>query len=260
MIHPTAIIHHTAIIGENVEIGPFSIIEEKVKIGSGCKIGSSVCIGSHTVLGRSNHIFQGVVVGSAPLDKTYKDEKTYVIVGDNNVVREYSTISKGTLKGDGITRVGNNNFIMTCVHIGHDVVMGSHIVIASSAQIGGHVEIEDNVTIGGLTGIHQFCKIGRLSMIGAVSKVSQDIVPYSLVDGSRASICGVNMVGLKRSGLSNDEIKIIKEINSILFRRKLLLTQSIDIINKMPQSEFKQHTLDFLHKSKRGIARMKRLA
>lgn len=258
MVHPTAIIHPTAKIGENVEIGPFSIIEENVKVEKGCKIESHVRIGSHTTIGENNHLFHGAIIGSLPQDRTYKGQETHLTIGNNNIVREYATISKGTAKGGGMTRVGDNNFIMNYVHIGHDAVIGSHVIFANSIQLAGHVEIEDHVTIGGSVNVHQCCKIGRFSMIGAGSGVFQDIVPYSLASGPRASIYGINLVGLKRNGMSNDDIKTIKQINTLLFREKLTLAQAIDAINRLSQSVFKEHTLAFLNKSERGIARMRR--
>lgn len=256
IIHPTAIIHPSAKIGENVEIGPYSIVEEETVIGNGCKIGSHVCIGSYTTMGQNNQISQGAVIGSVPLDKSYMGERVYTILGDDNVVREYTTISKGTAKGGGITQIGSGNFITSYVHIGHDVVMGDHNVVINGVQIAGHVEIEDFVTIGGTTFVHQFCKIGRHVMIGAGSKVTQDIVPYSLANGSRLSIYGINYVGLKRQGVSREDMNTVKKINSILFRQNLPLAESINLINAMPHSEFKQHTLNFLKKSKRGLTRM----
>jgi len=258
MIHQSAIIHPTAVIGDNVEVGPFSIVEENSKIGNGCRIGSHVIIGANTILGENNYISHGAIIGSDPQDKSYQGEKTYLIIGDNNTVREYVTICKGTQKGDGFTRVGSHNFIMNYAHIAHDVVMGDHNVIVNNVQIGGHVHIEDYITFGCGSGVHQSCNIGRFAMIGAGSKVSQDIVPYSLADGPRSYIHGINIVGLRRNGFSNEEISTIKKINTILFRQKRTLDQSIEEINNLPPSEFKEHTLNFLNKSTRGIVRMKR--
>lgn len=258
MIHHSAIIHPTAVIGDNVEVGPFSIIEENSKIGSGCRIGSHVIIGVNTILGENNYISHGAIIGSDPQDKSYQGEESYLIIGDNNTVREYVTICKGTHKGDCFTRVGSNNFIMSYAHIAHDVVMGDHNVIVNNVQIGGHVNIEDYITFGCGSGVHQSCNIGRFAMIGAGSKVSQDIIPYSLADGTRSYIHGINIVGLRRNGFSNEEISTIKKINTILFRQKLTLDQSIEAINNLTPSEFKEHTLNFLNKSTRGIVRMKR--
>ncbi|GAB6929187.1 acyl-ACP--UDP-N-acetylglucosamine O-acyltransferase [Paenibacillus sp. JCM 10914] len=256
-IHPLAIIHPEAIIGEAVEIGPFSIIEEHVVIGDRCKIESHVRIGSHTTLGQHNHIFQGAIIGSVPQDLSYEGQETCLFIGDHNTVREYATIAKGTVKGGGITKVGNNNLIMNYVHIAHDTVLGNHNILTNDVQLAGHVEIEDHVTIGGLSFVHQFCKIGSYAMIGARSGVYQDIVPYSLISGSRASIYGINVVGLRRNGMTNDDIKTIKLINALLFRKKLSLAQATEAIQELPPSAFKDHTLAFLQKSERGIARMK---
>ncbi|MCG7384474.1 acyl-ACP--UDP-N-acetylglucosamine O-acyltransferase [Paenibacillus sp. ACRRY] len=258
MIHQSAIIHPTAVIEDNVEVGPFSIIEENSKIGSGCRIGSHVIIGPNTIMGGNNYISHGAIIGSDPQDKSYQGEESYLIIGENNIVREYVTICKGTSKGDCFTRVGNNNFIMNYAHIAHDVLMGDHNVIVNNVQIGGHVNIEDYITFGCGSGVHQSCNIGRFAMIGAGSKVSQDIVPYSLVDGSRSYIHGINIIGLRRNGFTNEEISTIKKINTILFRQKRTLDQSIEAINNLPPSEFKEHTLNFLNKTTRGIVRMKR--
>lgn len=257
MLHSTAIIHPTALIGNNVEIGPYSIIEKNTKVGNGCKIESHVRIGSNTTIGENNRIFQGAIIGGIPMDLSYEGQETYLTIGDNNVVREYVTISKGTIKGGGVTKVGNDNFIMNFVHIGHDTAIGDHCVFANNVQIAGHIEIEDYVTIGGCTAVHQFCKIGQLSMIGGVSGVTKDIVPYALANGTRASIYGINIVGLKRKGMNQEDIRIIKHINNLLFRNKLTLPHAIDEIQNLPPSNFKEHTLHFLTRSERGIAKMK---
>lgn len=257
MIHPSAIIHPSAVIGDHVEIGPFCIIKENSKIGNGCTFESNVVVGRNTIIGENNHFYHGAVVGSDPLDKSYQGEESYLIIGDHNTIREYCNISRGTANGGLYTQIGNDNLIMNYAHIGHDAFMGDYNVIVNNVQIGGHVEIEDYVTMGCASGVHQRCKIGRLAMIGAGSKVTQDIVPYSLADGPRSYIHGINMVGLKRNGYSNEQIKMVKTINNILFRQQLSLSQSMDAIQNLPDSEFKDHTLQFLSKSSRGIARMK---
>lgn len=255
-VHPTAIIHPTAVIGDQVEIGPYCIIEEHVRIGNGCTIESHVRIGSNTTLGEHNHVYQGAIIGSPPQDLKYNGEKTQLIIGDHNTIREYATIAKGTGSGGGVTRVGNHNFIMNYVHVAHDAVLGNHIVISNSVQIAGHVEIEDEVTLGGLVGVHQYCKIGAYSMIGVGSCVTQDIVPYSLASGDHARIYGINLIGLRRKGMSGDDIRMIKQIHSLLFRKNLTLALAEDAIDHLPQSVFKSHTIAFLKKSSRGIARI----
>lgn len=258
MIHDTAIIHASAQIGKNVEIGPFTIVEDHVVIGDGCKIESHVRIGSHTVLGENNHIFHGSAIGIVPQDLGYQGEETGLVIGNDNIFREYVTLSKGTVKGGGKTQIGDSNFFMNYVHIGHDSRIGNHVILTNSVQVAGHVEIDDFVTVGGLTGIHQFCKIGKLSMIGGASSITQDVVPFALADGHRANVHGLNLVGLRRNGCSNADIRIIKEIYRHLFHENLKLSQSIEIIGAMPSSSFRDDMLSFLKRANRGIMRMER--
>jgi UDP-N-acetylglucosamine acyltransferase len=255
MIHPTALVHQNAVIGDGVHIGPFSIIEDHVTIGDYCKIESHVQIGSYTTLGHHNHIYQGAVIGSDPQDLTFQGEPTYLTIGNHNIIREYVTLSKGTVKGSSVTKIGDHNFLMIYTHLGHDTLVGNHVILTNNCQIAGHVEIEDHVVIGGSSNVHQFCKIGRHAMVGGVSKVVQDVVPYALVSGNISSLHGINAVGLKRAGLLKEDIIAIKNIHHVLFREGLTLQSAIERLKQMPISEYINHTLAFLEKSTRGICR-----
>ena len=258
VIHPTALIHPSARIGNDVEIGPYCIIKEHATIGDGCHVEGHAVIGSYTTLGVHNHISHGAIVGSEAQDKSHQDENSYLLLGDYNTVREYATLCKGTGKGDRFTRIGSYNYIMNHAHIAHDVIMGDHNVLVNNVQIGGHVHIEDHVTFGCGSGVHQWCNIGRFSMIGAGSKVSQDIVPYMLADGPRAYIQGINSIGLKRNGFTEGDIKIIKQVYRLLFRQQLSLTDATKHIKSLPMSDITNYSLAFLTQSTRGITRMNR--
>ncbi|TCZ77099.1 acyl-ACP--UDP-N-acetylglucosamine O-acyltransferase [Paenibacillus albiflavus] len=255
MIHPTAIIHPHAKLGQNVEVGPFSIIDEDVVIGDHCRIESHVRIHCNTTLGQNNHIYHGAVIGIEPITTIPQTEPTYLTIGDHNVIREHVTLSRGTNKGGSNTTIGNHNLIMLYVHIGHDCIIGNHTTITGSVKIAGHVEIEDHVVIGGLTPIHQYCKIGRYAMVGGGSGISQDVVPFALVSGNPLRYLGLNVVGLRRAGLSSIERKEIKRIHSILFRQGLPLQKAVETLHELPDSEFIKHTLSFIDKSTRGLCR-----
>jgi UDP-N-acetylglucosamine acyltransferase len=255
-IHPTAIIDSNALIGTDVEIGPFAIIGPNVEIGDGTKIGSRVAIEGWTVIGKNNKIYAGAIVGNEPQDLKFKGEKTYLFIGDNNIIREYATISRGTEGGGGETRIGNNNLIMSYVHVAHDCQVGNNVVVAHGSGIAGHVTIEDRVVIGGLVGIHQFTKIGRMAMIGAHTMVTKDVPPYIIVDGHPAKPYGINIVGLRRNGLSPELRMEIKRAYKILYRSNLNVAQAIEQMEQeLPGNEEIDHLLRFLRSADRGICR-----
>ncbi len=255
-IHPTAIIDPNAVIGTDVEIGPFTIIGPNVEIGDGTKIGSRVIVEGWTVIGKDNKIYAGAVVGNEPQDLKFKGEKSYLFIGDNNIIREYATISRGTVGGGGETRIGNNNLIMSYVHVAHDCQVGNNIVVAHGSGIAGHVTIEDRVVIGGLVGIHQFTKIGRMAMIGAHTMVTKDVPPYIIVDGHPAKPFGINIVGLRRNGLSPELRMEIKRAYKILYRSNLNVAQAIEQMEQeLPGNEEIDHLLRFLRSADRGICR-----
>lgn len=255
-IHPTAIVHPDAIIGNDVEIGPYAIIGPDVDIGDGTKIGPRVIIEGWTVIGKNNKIYAGAIVGNEPQDLKFKGEKTYLFIGDNNIIREYATISRGTAGGGGETRIGNNCLIMSYVHVGHDCQVGNNVVISHGSGIGGHVVIEDRVVIGGLVGVHQFTKIGRMAMVGAHTMVTKDVPPYIIVDGNPAKPYGINIVGLRRNGLSPELRMEIKRAYKILYRSNLNISQAIEQMEQeLAGYEEIDHMLRFLRSADRGICR-----
>lgn len=255
-IHPTAILDSNAVIGSDVEVGPFAIVGPNVEIGDGTKIGPSVIIEGWTVIGKNNKIYAGAVVGNEPQDLKFKGEKSYLFVGDNNIIREYATISRGTEGGGGETRIGNNNLIMSYVHVAHDCQLGNNVVVAHGTGIAGHVTIEDRVVIGGLVGIHQFTKVGRMAMVGAHTMVTKDVPPYIIVDGNPAKPYGINIVGLRRNGLSPELRMEIKRAYKILYRSNLNVAQAIEQMEQeLPGNEEIDHLLRFLRSADRGICR-----
>jgi len=255
-IHPSAIVHPGAQIGAGVEIGPFAIIGENVEIGDETRIGPHCIIDGWTKIGQGNKIYTGAIVGSEPQDLKFRGEKTYLFIGDDNIIREYATISRGTEGGGGETRIGSNNLVMSYVHVGHDVQLGNNCVIAHATGIAGHVVVEDRVVMGGIVGVHQFTKIGRMAMIGAHSMVNKDVPPYTLVDGDPAKVYGVNIVGLRRNGLSPETRMEIQRAYKILYRSGLNVSQAIEVMEReLAGSEEIDHFLRFLRGADRGICR-----
>ena len=255
-IHPTAIIHPGAEIGKDVKIGPYTVVGEHVKIDDGTEIGSHAVIEGQTEIGKDCRIFQFSSIGAPPQDLTYTGEETRVKIGDKNVIREYTTIHRGTKKGGRETIVGSHNYIMAYVHIAHDCNIGSHIIMANAATLGGHIKVEDFAVIGGLTGIHQFVRIGRYAMVGACSAVSLDVPPYVSAVGNRASLYGLNIIGLKRHGFNKDQISNLKKAYNILFRSKLSLKEAVaKIYEEMNDSKDIKKMVEFIEESKRGICR-----
>ncbi|AMV16016.1 acyl-ACP--UDP-N-acetylglucosamine O-acyltransferase [Legionella pneumophila serogroup 1] len=255
-IHPTAIVSVDARIGRDVVIGPYSIIEDNVSIGQGTVIGSHTSIKSWTEIGEYNQIETGAIIGAIPQDLKFSGEKSTVIVGNNNIIREYVTISRGTSGGGGVTRIGNNNVIMTSAHIAHDVQMGNHNVISNAVAIAGHVIIDDWVTIGGLCGIHQFVQLGRMSMIGSQTRITKDVMPYTLVCGNPAKRFGINIERLQRNGYSPVARMQIQRAYKILFHDGHLLTNGIEILKReFIDNNDVAYILKFLENSKRSFYR-----
>jgi UDP-N-acetylglucosamine acyltransferase len=257
MIHPTALIDPKAEIGEEVEIGPYSVIEKDVSIGEGTKVGPHVVIREGTHIGKRCQIFQFASVGEAPQATFYRGEKTSLFMGDQNIIREFVTLHRGTIKGGGKTAIGNENFFMAYSHVAHDCQIGNQVVLANGATLAGHILIEDYAVIGGLSAIHQFCQVGTHAFISGLTGVSLDIPPYMLASGSRAKLFGLNAVGLKRHGFSEETLKTLKKVYRIIFRSGLTLEKAMkkveeDEISKTPEV---QHLLQFIQRSKRGISR-----
>lgn len=256
MIHPTAIIDESAKLDKDVSVGPYSIIGAGVEIGSGTVIGPHVVVNGPTTLGKNNRIFQFSSIGEVPQDKKYAGEPTRLEIGDDNVIREYCTISRGTVQDQGVTRLGNHNWIMAYVHIAHDCQIGNHTIFANSATLAGHVIIEDYVILGGFTLVHQFCRIGVHCFTGMNSVVSQDVPPYLMIAGHMAKPYGINAEGLKRREFSSEALSGLKKAYKILYRSGNSLEKAIEELGELA----KQHNdvnnfVDFVKNSTRGILR-----
>jgi UDP-N-acetylglucosamine acyltransferase len=257
MIHPSAIVDPKAEIGEDVEIGPYSVIEQGVSIDQGTRIEPHVIIREGTHIGKRCHIFQFASIGEAPQAVAYRGEKTSLLIGDDNVVRECVTLHRGTVKGGGKTVIGDQNFFMAYSHVAHDCQIGSQVTLANGATLAGHIRIEDYAVIGGLSAIHQFCQIGTHAFISGLAGVSQDIPPYMLVSGIRARLFGLNNVGLKRHHFSGEVLKSLKKAYRLIFRSGLTLENAMEKVRgdetlRVPEV---QHLLQFIEHSKRGICR-----
>lgn len=257
MIHPTAVVDPKAEIGEEVEIGPYSIIEKGAVIGRGTRIRSHVFIGEGAQIGEKCQIYQFASVGEAPQAIAYKGEKTCLLMGDQNIVREFVTLNRGTVPGGGKTTIGHSNLFMAYSHVGHDCHLGNHIVLANGATLAGHITIEDHAIVGGLSAIHQFCQVGAHAMISGLTGVPQDILPYMMAAGSRAKLYGLNTVGLKRFHFSEETIRALKKAYRIIFRSNLTLEIALKELkeDKIAQLPEIQHLLLFIQQSKRGITR-----
>ncbi len=256
MIHPTAIIQPGAKLAENVSVGPYSVIGEHVVIGSGTTVASHVVIEGWTEIGCDNQIFQFASIGAAPQDLKYAGQETYLKIGDRNRFREFTTLNRGTAEGGGVTTVGNDNLFMAYSHVAHDCIVKDHVILANGATLAGHVEVESTAILGGLVAIHQFCRIGCHSMISGGAMVTQDIPPYTIAQGDRAKTVGLNLIGLKRRGFSEDTIRGIKKAYRLVFRSDLRLEEALQkISDEVQPSPELDHFVDFIKNSERGIAR-----
>lgn len=255
-IHPTAIISPDARLGEGVEVGPYSIIGPDVTIGKNTVIGPHVVIQEQTDIGEKCNIAQFSSIGGDPQDLKFKGEKTRVIMGNNNHIREYVTINRATTADIGVTIMGDNNLIMAYCHIAHNCKLGNNIIMANAANLAGHIHIDDFAIIGGLTGIHQFTRIGCHSIIGGASALAKDLPPYLMAAGNHAKLFGLNLVGLKRRGFKEENIKLLKQAYKILFRSSLLLKTAVEKVRtELEDIPEIRVLLDFVEKSERGICR-----
>jgi len=251
-IHKTAVIEEGAIIGDNVTIGPFVTISSESTIGDDTIIDAHAVIAGKTTIGKGNHIFSHAVVGSIPQDLKFHGEEVELIIGDNNKIREFTLLNPGTEGGGSVTKIGNNNLLMGYVHLGHDVIMGNNCILANGATLAGHVELGNNVVIGGLTPVHQFVHIGDYAMIGGASALSQDIPPYCLAEGNRATLRGLNLTGLRRA-IERDEINALKVAYKELFESGEALQESAKKLEAETSSEYVKNLVEFITQSKRGI-------
>jgi len=252
-IHPTAIVHPDAVIGNGVEIGPGAVIGENVVIKEGTKIHPHVVIEGWTTINKNCQVFPGATIGTAPQDKKFNQEKGYVIIGEGTIIREYVTIHSPVGK-EKTTKIGSEVFMMAYSHVAHNCVVGDQVTMANCATLAGHVTIGNKVIIGGLAGVHQFVQIGDLVMIGGLTKITQDIPPYLLVDGNPAQIHGINRVGLMRNGFSQESRREIRKIFKLLYRSNLNLSQAQGSLKEMEATPEVQKFLNFLEeRSGRGI-------
>ena len=259
-IHPTALIDPKAELHSSVQVGPYAIIGAHVRIGAGTTIGAHCVIEGHTAIGTDNRIFQFASIGAPPQDKKYAGEPTRLEIGAGNTIREFVTINTGTVQDAGITRVGDDNWIMAYVHIAHDCELGNHIVMANAATLGGHVHLGDWAFIGGLTGIHQFVRVGAHAMAGFQTRLAQDLPPFVTAAGNPAEAQGINAEGLRRRGYTPERIAIVKQINLLLYRKGLTLEAAREQIDAL-RGEVTEADADialmqqFLSTATRGIVR-----
>jgi len=251
-IHPTAIIHPSARLDPTVEAGPYSVVGENVRIGAGTVLMDRVTIGKNTVIGRKNAIYTGAALGHDAQHRNAVSEGTSLVIGDENVFREYVTVHRGFEKG-GTTTIGNKNYFMAFSHAGHDSRIADGVTIANGSLVAGHVAIESGAVLSGSVVVHQYCRIGRLAMVGGLARVSKDVPPYFLVDDGSESVRSINLVGLKRAGFAESAVREIKRAYRLLYLSGLRLEEALEAIAKECKSAEAKHLVEFIRGSKRGI-------
>ena len=230
-VHPSSAIESGAELADGVDIGPFCHVHAGARIGRGTRLLSHVVVGSHTTIGADNVFHPGCVLGGTPQDKSYRGEPTTLVIGDGNEVRECVTINRGTVKGGGVTRIGDRSLFMACSHVGHDCTVGDDIIMANSVLIAGHVNIGDRAVIAGAAACHHFVRVGRMSYIGGMSRVVHDVPPFTKVSGERVRVRALNLVGLQRAGVSVDQIEELKRIFHALFRKQAALRTALPTLS-----------------------------
>jgi len=257
MIHSTAIIAPGAELDSTVTVGPYAVIGEQVKIGAGTTVGPHAVIEGRTEIGCDNQIFQFTSIGAVPQDLKFSGEETYLKIGSRNRIREFVTIHLGTEGGNGITTVGDDNLLMAYAHVAHDCIVKDHVVMANAATLAGHVEVGDYTILGGLSAVHQFARVGCHVMASGGSMIGQDVAPYSIIQGDRARIVGLNLTGLKRRGFTAQSLANIKKMYKLVFRSNLNLSEAVAQIEEQFDVSLEEVAtyLDFLKKSERGLVR-----
>ena len=251
MIHPTAIINNKSKISNDVEIGPYCIIGPDVELGPKTKLHSHVSIIGNTKIGANNEIFPFVSIGTDPQDLKYKGEKNSIIIGNNNKFREYVNINPGTEQGGTVTKIGNNNLLMVYCHVAHDCNLGDNIVLANNVQVGGHVVIQDNAIVGGSCAIHQFSRIGKLAMVGGMTGVLSDVIPFGLSLGNRNNLVGLNLIGLRRAKISNDDIKILQKSYDVIFSNQNFRSNIDNLNTDFKNNKYVKIIIDFINSDKK---------
>lgn len=257
IIHPTATVHPKAQLEGGIYIGPYAFIGENVVIHKNTRIDANVYIDGHVEIGENCHFSPFSAIGTEPQDVTYKGEKTHIVIGSRNIFREFMTVHRGTGKGGGKTIVGNDNYFMAYSHIAHDCIVGNSIIFINGATLGGHVTIEDYATVGAFSGIHQFCRIGKYAFIGGFSVITQDVLPFCRVAGSRPPLLyGLNVIGLRRLGFSRERVGNLKKIFKIIFYSQLNTSQALEKLqNEFDPDEDREEIIRFIQTSKRGIVK-----
>jgi UDP-N-acetylglucosamine acyltransferase len=255
-VHPTALVAPGAVIDPTAELGPYVVIGPKVRIGAGTKVGAHTVIEGDTTIGARNHIYHLASIGADPQDLKFAGEDTQLVLGDENLVREFTTLHKGTTGGGGVTRIGNKNLFMANSHVAHDCVVGSGCVLANSVALAGHVQLGNHVIVGGLSAVHQFTRLGDHAFIAGGAMVVMDVPPYCTAQGDRAELAGLNTVGMTRHGFSDEQIARVKEAYRILFRSKLGLNEALANVKAQHGGHAEiDALLDFIANSRRGITR-----
>ena len=251
MIHKTAIVDHNAKISKNVKIGPYSIIGPNVEIGENTIIQSHVAISGNTTIGKNNKIFPFASIGNEPQDLKYNGEKTQLKIGDKNIIREYVTINPGTLDGGGLTVVGNDCLLMISSHIAHDCIVGNNVIIANNVPLGGHANIGDGVIIGGNSAVQQFTRIGKMAMIGGMTGVLNDVIPYGLSIGNRNFLHGLNLIGLRRKDIPNEKILLLSKAYKEIFKTDKLTDNLRNINGSFKDNLLVKDVVEFINKDKK---------
>jgi UDP-N-acetylglucosamine acyltransferase len=254
-IHPTAVVAESAKIGKDVVIGPYCIIEDNAVVGDNTKLWSHVFVGEDTSLGSGNVVYQGAILGSISQDLKYEGGRTYLRVGNDNIIREFVTINKGTAP-ETETLVGSNNAFLAYTHIAHDCIVGNSVIMSNLSTLAGHVEVEDSAVIAGYVGVHQFCKIGKMAMVGGMTKITKDVPPYVKVQGDPARVYGLNSVGLDRNGVAKADRRVLRQAYNLLYRSGYNVSQAIDEIRSdLEINPVLASFLEFLERSERGIVK-----
>jgi UDP-N-acetylglucosamine acyltransferase len=254
VIHSTALVSPEAEIGDDVTVGPYCRIGPRVKIGNRCRFESHIVVEGPTEIGHDNHFYPFGTIGLQPQDLKFKGEETFLTIGNHNVFREYVNIHRGTKGGGGHTRIGNHNYLMAYAHVGHDSTLGNHTILANAATLAGHVIIEDHATVGAFSGVHQFCRVGTHGYVGGYSVVTKDVLPYSKTVSERDTHAyGPNILGLERKGFSSNQIRNIKTAFRLLLQSKLNTTQAVEAIKAKLKSPEVQVIVDFIETTDRGV-------
>ncbi|AEB10529.1 acyl-ACP--UDP-N-acetylglucosamine O-acyltransferase [Desulfobacca acetoxidans] len=254
-VHSSAIVHSDAQLAAGVSVGPYSIIDANVVIGADTKVGPHVVIRPYTTIGERCNIFQFAVIGEIPQDLKFQGEETRLVIGNDNTIREFATLHRGTAGGGGLTQVGDGNLLMAYTHVAHDCSVGNHVIMSNAATLAGHISVDDHAIIGGLSAIHQFCQIGAYAFVGGCSAVARDIPPFCMAIGNRAKIVGLNLVGLKRHGFTSATLEALKSAYEILFASGLTLKEGIvQVRQRFPAEPAIHKMLQFLESSERGLA------